>query len=65
MSDSTEKAVDLINEPDYGIITLAIKYKDMPRVMDHLKRIGIKIRLPEDMKALVDFYTDYEDGASN
>jgi len=46
------------DDSESGSIRIKVKYKDMPMLFSHLKKIGVIIKLPTTTKALMDFYTD-------
>ena len=62
MSESIKNFLTKNNEDDkeYGIIKLAIKYNQMEVFLKNLKAMGIEVKVSEETKALMDFYSDKE-----
>jgi len=46
------------DDKEYGIISLAIKYNQMEVFLKHLKTIGIEVKVSEDTKVFMEFYSD-------
>ena len=53
-----EEKVIVIDDNEKGTIRVTVKYKDMPLLLGHLRKLGAIIKVPKKTKALMDFYTN-------
>jgi len=47
-----------VDDKEYGIINLAIKYSQMESFLASLKKLGIDVTVNEETRACMEFYSD-------